>query len=378
MSNQVIKQSVPFEENKPEFLSVGCDSKGGILPSAGRVKIGLVGLNFGRHILKGLLEKPIGNFFELTALCDVDEKRLADAAKKAPVACYNNLDELLADPNMEVVGLFTKPAGRASFIRKIIRSGRHVITTKPLESDPEEAKAVLEEARALGVRVECNSPSLTPSPDIKLVKEWEQKYQLGRPVAARANVWASYREEADGSWYDDEKSCPAAPLYRLGIYLINDLTRLWGRVEHVQVMQTRLFTKRPTADNAQMGLFFENQALANVFASFCVNDGDQYGNSLILNYENGTIYRNAGPAWTVPGGRRSVALVQSHENQCKVVDQAFINSQSGDYHWEDFARAVRGEPQPAELTPDQMVEGIRVIKSLLKAQSDGGVARVVH
>lgn len=74
------------------------------------------------------------------------------------------------------------------------------------------------------------------------------------PLGARADIWASYREQADGTWYDDPQKCPVAPVFLLGIYLINDLIQLFGPVRDVQVLQSRLSTGRPTADNGQLSL----------------------------------------------------------------------------------------------------------------------------
>lgn len=349
------------------------------LTTPARVKLGILGLNFGRHIVEEIVTSSAGKHLELVALCDQNPERLASVLPVASLSRHATLDDLLADPEVEAVGLFTGPIGRADLMRKILRSGRHIITTKPLEIDPAAAQLVLEEADSLGLVVHCNSPSPLPVPDLRIIQRWEREYDLGQPVGARGNVWASYREEPDGTWYDNPEYCPAPPLYRLGIYLINDLVRLWGRVERVQVMETRLFTGRPTSDNAQAGLLFENGALANVFASFCVEDGDQYGNSLILNYENGTIYRNAGPAWSSPRENRNrLALVQSQENQGRVVAEENTGLGESGYQWEQFARAVRGESVSGELSPEQMVEGIRVIRAIATAVRQGGVADVLR
>ncbi|CAN5820982.1 hypothetical protein BH09VER1_BH09VER1_47080 [soil metagenome] len=342
-----------------------------------KVKIGLVGLNFGFHIIDEIQRKPACDLFEIAALCDQDIGRLNAAAAKADVTRYEHLEDLLADPEIEAVGLFTHPAGRIKLMRQILRSGRDIITTKPLGLDPDGMLELLSEARRLGRSVHCNSPGPLRSSELAVIESWMQKYDLGCPVGARADVWTSYREAQDGTWYDDPKMCPAAPIYRLGIYLINDLVRLWGRVQKVQVMHSRFFTGRPTTDNAQVALLFENRAVANIYASFCVNDGDHYRNSLVLNFENGTIYRNAGPAWTLaPGVRSRLALVQSCTMGPSVVAEAFEPIQSGDYQWEYFAEAVRGSRVVEELTPDQMVEGIRIMKAISEAERGEGAAVV--
>jgi predicted dehydrogenase len=334
-------------------------------PSLRKVKIGIVGLNFGRTIINQILDPVNANYFDLTALCDINETCLQSARPASAVCLYSKLDDILQDDQVEAIGLFTGPTGRAELVRKIIESGRHVITTKPLEYDAEAMLKILRRARHLGRVVHCNSPSPLPSQDLRVIQRWIHEYDLGRPVGAHADVWVSYREKEDGSWYDDPIRCPAAPIYRLGIYLINDLVRLWGPVEKVQIMQSQLFTQRPTSDNAHLGLFFKNKALATVYASFCVKDGDHYRNSLTLNFENGSIYRNAGPAWSASAnGHCHLALVKEHKNQPQVVAKETVTNQSGNYQWEYFARKIRGETHPEELTPEETVEGIRVIQSM--------------
>lgn len=324
--------------------------------------IGIVGLNFGRHILDQLARDEVKPLLRLAAVCDMDAPKAADYAARFGVKAYTSLDDLIADPAIPAIGLYTGPVGRAALIRKIIRAGKDVITTKPFENDPEAALEVLREARSLGRVVHLNSPGPVPPDDIAKILSWVSEYKLGAPVGARADVWASYREKADGTWYDDPQKCPVPPVFRLGIYLINDLVQLFGPVRDVQILQSRLFTGRPTADNGQLSLLFENGALGNIFASFCVNDGDHYRNTLVLNFENGTIYRNAGPDRV--GNKSELSLVMNRDGRREVVAREIVTGTSGSYDWPNFVRAVRGEKLAQETTPEQIVAGLRIIQAM--------------
>lgn len=327
--------------------------------------IGIVGLNFGRHILDSLVRDDVKIHLRLAAVCDIDAAKVALYSERFGVKGLTSLDELLADPEIPAIGLFTGPVGRAELIRKIIRAGKDVITTKPFETDPEAALEILQEARRLSRVVHLNSPGPTPPEDIAQIIAWIKEHSLGAPVGVRAETYASYREKADGTWYDDPVKCPVAPIFRLGIYLISDLVQLFGPVREVQVLQSRIFTGRPTADNGQLNLLFENGALGNIFASFCINDGDHYRNSLTLNFENGTIYRNVGPDRT--GTKSELALVMSRDNQRQIIARTVATGTSGSYQWETFVRAVRGEKLTNETTPEQIVAGLRVIQSMSAA-----------
>jgi predicted dehydrogenase len=86
-----------------------------------------------------------------------DARRLAEAFGIARV--HGTVDELLADPGVEVVDLATGPAGRVDLIAAAVRAGKHVLAQKPLAVDPAELPrlaAVLAEAREGGVRVAVN------------------------------------------------------------------------------------------------------------------------------------------------------------------------------------------------------------------------------
>ena len=337
-----------------------------------RVKIGIVGLNWGQHVIENEILRGRGSsFFELAGVCSQEKEQTRDAANRYGVPGYNDLSALLNDPEIAAVGLMTGPTHRAQLIRQIIEAGKDVMTTKPFELDSNEGLAVLHRARELGRIVHLNSPSPTPSPDVAQIMAWQKELELGRPVAARADIWANYRETNEDSWYDDLNLCPVAPIFRLGIYLINDLLRLFGAVESVGVVSSHIFTGRPTPDNAQLCLKFKNGALANVFASFCINDAQWWLSSLTLNYENGTIYRNAGPVERPDQREHPLLHVVTSQDGKAVTRSMTAAGSTEDYQWETFHRAIRGEALPGQLTPEETIASVRVIQAMSRAEKTG-------
>jgi predicted dehydrogenase len=340
-----------------------------------RIKIGIVGLNFGRHIVSQLQTEPGSALFEIAAMCDLDVTKASALAGPLSAKVYSDLDELLADDSIPAIGLFTGPAGRADLVRKIVRAGKDVMTTKPFEVDSQKGLAVLKEARELGRVVHLNSPSPLAPPDLKQIEQWRDELQLGRPIGCRIDTWATYREQADGGWYDDPEKCPVAPIFRLGIYLINDLIRLLGKPEAVQVLHSRVFTGRPTPDNAQLGIRFKNGSLANVFASFCIDDDQYYSNAMTLNFENGTIYRNIGRRIFNhdPEAVELSVIVAKPERR---VERATVSESSGGYQWEAFHRAINGEKLEGEISPEEIVAGLKVIEAMSRAEKSGALELV--
>jgi len=338
-----------------------------------KLNVGVVGLRFGRHVLENQLLAGDGlPFLKVVALCDLDTTLTNELAARHQLTAYGSLDALLADPRIEAIVLFTGPTGRAGLIRKIIHSGKHVMTTKPFERDPVAAMEVLQKARAMQRVVHLNSPAPLPHAYLRQMMAWRDEHDLGRPVGARSEVWCNYREKPDGSWYDDPKQCPVAPVLRLGIYGINDLVRLLGPPESVQVSHSRLFTERPTADNGHVAIRFRSGALASVFASFCINERPGYHVSFHVYYERGMVQYES------QAGLRMTATSRSGQ---EIAATAAITSAAGyygEYQWENFVRAASGQLLVGEVTPEEIVAGIGIINAMARGQESGRSEAIGH
>jgi predicted dehydrogenase len=342
-----------------------------------KFKIGIVGLNFGEYIVSEISGGNAAPYFTLEGICDINTERAAYISKKHNVKAYSSLKDMLGSGDISVVGLFTGPVGRAKIIKQIIESGRDVITTKPFETDAAEAEDVLKLARRLGRKIMLNSPSPTPLRDLRKIISWADEYELGRIIACRCDSWVSYREKADGTWYDNAGLCPVAPIFRLGIYLINDLVRLIGKARDVQVLHSRIFTGRPTPDNAQLGILFENGAIANVFSSFCVGDGQYYKNSLILNYERGTITRNIGlTTREMTSEKAFLTLTALCADGRQTVQNYIADGSPEEYPWLDFYNILQNKNEIPEKTDMVIVEAIRVVNAMARAEKSGRTEKV--
>jgi predicted dehydrogenase len=335
------------------------------------LNFGMIGLNFGGYIADTLSLAPGKSYFQLAAVCDANADRALEFGRSRGVKTYFDLDEMLADRDIPAVGLFTGPIGRADLLRRIIRAGKDVMTTKPFELDPVAARAVLEEAESIGRVIHLNSPTPELPGYIRQIQQWEQEFHLGRPIGCRGEVLVSYREKADGRWIDNPDFCPAAPIFRLGIYAISDLVRLFGRVQEVQVLSSKIFTRRPTADNAQLNLLFENKAIGSVYATFCVDNGQHYANSLTLHYERGTIYRNVLPVgYAQAEGTSRLMLAATNGRREVVTKEIELPEMSGSYEWEAFHSAITGRRAvPAVI--DDIVHGVDVIAAMARAERSG-------
>ncbi len=69
---------------------------------------------------------------------------------------FRSLDELLANDEIEIVDVATRPDVRPELIRRAIDAGKHVLAQKPLALDLAAAQSLVEEAEDRGVKVAVN------------------------------------------------------------------------------------------------------------------------------------------------------------------------------------------------------------------------------
>lgn len=347
-----------------------------------KIKLGVVGLNFGTYIIENMILKgAAAPFFQLSAVCDLSRPKVDQYASQYACNGYVGLDAMLEDADIPVIVLMIGPNGRAEQIRKIIRAGKDVMTTKPFEQDAAAAASVLKEARELGRLVYLNSPAAVMNKDFAQIREWEAQYKLGKLLGAHHECWYKSVEQADGSWYDDPELCPAAPILRLGIYGLNDMMQFFGEPESVQVMQTRHFTGRPTPDMARLSVKFKDGAMIDTLDGWA-HQPARGANSLTLYYENGTIYRNPPlSSESMVDEKPPTRLCLAHKDgdgRATAEVELQHEEQSAYYAWEAFYHAVRTRQRPERETPDSaIVNVVKVLEAVKRAtKNEQGYAKV--
>jgi len=69
---------------------------------------------------------------------------------------FRELDELLSDPEIEIVDVATHPDVRPALVRQALAAGKHVLAQKPLATDLQTARELVEVGERLGLVVAVN------------------------------------------------------------------------------------------------------------------------------------------------------------------------------------------------------------------------------
>ena len=117
---------------------------------ADKVKVGLIGCgNISPQYFKGTRSFQV---LDLVACADLDVDLAKSRSSEFEVLKGCSVDDLLADPDIEIVINLTVPKVHALVNEQILESGKHAHTEKPFAVEKEDGKKVLDLAAEKGLR----------------------------------------------------------------------------------------------------------------------------------------------------------------------------------------------------------------------------------
>ncbi|MBB6430213.1 Gfo/Idh/MocA family protein [Algisphaera agarilytica] len=258
------------------------------------VKIGFIGCgNISSNYLQHAKQFPI---LDVAALSDLDVSRAQARAEEfgVPKAC--SVEELLADESIELVVNLTIPAVHAKVSLQIIEAGKHVYTEKPLAVNTDEGKAVLDAAKAKGVRV-GNAPDTFLGTSHQACRALIESGAIGKPVAATAFMLCPGHE----SWHPDPDfyyQPGGGPMFDMGPYYLTALVNMLGPITRVAgeadiQINPRTITSEPkngtpidvnTPDHVAGTLRFADGCLGTIVTSFATRFAPYDGTNPITIY----------------------------------------------------------------------------------------------
>lgn len=143
-----------------------------------KIKVGVAGLGFiGPAHVEALRRLPN---VEVVAICDFDEALTKSKADVLGIGkAYGDFDQLLKDPEVEVVHICTPNFLHYPMSKAALQAGKHVICEKPLSNTADEAKELVELAKKSGL-VHAVHFNIRYYPLVRHMKMMREKGELGR------------------------------------------------------------------------------------------------------------------------------------------------------------------------------------------------------
>ncbi len=157
-----------------------------------KLRLGVLGLGEGRSIISAATNSDL---WEVAMICDLNEALCREMAEKFTLSSWtSSYEQMLSDPSIDVIGVYTPDHLHAAHIEAALRAGKHVICTKPLMMDLTEGRAILDLTKEKDLKVFVGQSTRFFSPMIHQRKAFEQG-KLG----VLATVEAAYN--ADHRWF---------------------------------------------------------------------------------------------------------------------------------------------------------------------------------
>ncbi|MBP1302952.1 MULTISPECIES: Gfo/Idh/MocA family protein [unclassified Curtobacterium] len=201
----------------------------------GRVGVGFIGAGMiSEQYLTNLTTFPD---VEVVRIGDIDTERAAASAAKWGIPASGTGDEVLTDPDVEIVVNLTLPATHVEVSTAALRAGKHVWSEKPIGVDRESAAGLVALADELGLR-------LGIAPDTVLGTGWQTAKRaieagaIGTPLTAVT----SFQWQGPDVFHPNASflyAKGAGPLFDMGPYYFTALVHLLGPVASVVATGSR-------------------------------------------------------------------------------------------------------------------------------------------
>jgi predicted dehydrogenase len=187
---------------------------------------------------------------DVAACADVQPERaqrLAAAHGLAAVA----VDELLADPAVDLCLNLTPPAQHAAISQAVLAAGKHVHSEKPLAATLAEGLSLLRLAQSAQLRLGC-APDTFLGGGLQTCRRLIDTGWIGEPVAAAAFMISRGHE----SWHPEPEFFyrrGAGPMLDMGPYYVTALVHLLGPVRRVSGAARISFPRREVTSQPHAG-----------------------------------------------------------------------------------------------------------------------------
>jgi len=216
---------------------------------------------------------------DVVACADIDMDRARARAEEFGAAAWP-VEEILADPAIQIVVNLTVPRAHAEVNLAAIAAGKHVYCEKPLAITRSDGQRTLAAAEKKGVRVGC-APDTFLGGGIQTCRKLIDDGVIGEPVAATAFMTCRGHE----SWHPDPAfhyQPGGGPMLDMGPYYLTALVNLIGPIRRVTgstriTFPERMVTSQPhygtrikveTATHVAGVVDFVNGAVGTIITSF--------------------------------------------------------------------------------------------------------------
>jgi UDP-N-acetylglucosamine 3-dehydrogenase len=130
---------------------------------------------------------------ELVAICDVNPERAKAMAAQHGVKAYSDSTQMLKDKDIEAVNVCTWSTILAKEALKALKAGKHVLVEKPMATDTQQAKKLVQTAQENGLHLTVGF-LMRFIPGLQSIRQSVENKKIGELVCATAKRVSQWPE----------------------------------------------------------------------------------------------------------------------------------------------------------------------------------------
>jgi predicted dehydrogenase len=342
-----------------------------------KVRVGVVGCGAISGAYLGMAKNmPV---VDIVACADLVREAAEKKAAEFNIARVCSVDDIFADPSIEIVLNLTVPKAHAPIALRALEAGKHTYAEKPFGIDRAEGKRVLELARRKKLLV-GGAPDTFMGAGIQTARKLIDDGAIGRPVGFTACMMCRGHEH----WHPSPEfyyEIGGGPMFDMGPYYLTALLNLLGPVKRQMGMASIAFPERTITSNPKIGkkikvetpdhicgmLEFANGCVGSIITSFATWNASYDGRQPIVIY--GTLGTLKVPD---PNGFDGpVSLIRNQDSaQWEDVPHTFVKGYGRSVGLADMAYAIRSG-RPLRASGQQAFAVLDLMQGFLDSSTSG-------
>ncbi|MBP5167916.1 MAG: Gfo/Idh/MocA family oxidoreductase [Oscillospiraceae bacterium] len=192
------------------------------------------------HYLRNL--GPVYRNVRPVGCADLNTEAARAAAERWNIPKVYTTEEMLADPEVDIVLILTNPGSHYSLTMQALKAGKHVYCEKPLATSLEQANEIVAFAAEKGLYV-GSAPDTFLSPEFQTVKKLLDEGEIGKVI----NVTANYVGPGADLWHPNAGflyKAGGGPALDMGPYFLTTLVSMLGPIESIFCFANRGWDER--------------------------------------------------------------------------------------------------------------------------------------
>jgi predicted dehydrogenase len=328
------------------------------------LNIAVIGLGWWGRIIVDQVRRS--DKLRVVRVADIDPRSEPFARERGLAFCAN-LDQVLADPEVQGVVLCTPHTQHTDQIVAAARAGRHVFCEKPLamsRADVLRAVAAVEQA---GVALAVGHEKRFEPPILEVMRLLRDGI-LGTPLQVEANFSQDKFLGLDpGNWRLSGQEAPAGPMTATGIHLLDLAVGVFGAADTVHCSVRQLGSSLSNGDTLAALVTFKRGGHALISAILATPFAGRfavYGSQGWAEVRDKT-HPEAPEGWTLTTCLRGQPTVSVDIPPAPAVLR----------NLEAFADAATGQA-PYPVPREQMIATVSALEAIFRSARSGGVEKV--